>query len=163
MLVSRTHVLDAPIDACWAMLHSPDSHVAKFAAMGHRELQVVDCELEEDRLRIVIERLVDVEVPAFARKVIQPTNRVRSVDEWVRKDPTTCTGTFVLSTKGVPLEIGGTTLLCADGDRCTYRIDVEVDVRVPIIGGRIAEVARGIVDRQLDDEFHLADVWLAEH
>lgn len=145
------------------MVHDPDSHVAKFAAMGHREIEVVDCEVDDDRLRIVIDRLVDVEVPSFARKVIRPTNRVRSVDEWHRKDDSTCAGSFTLSTAGVPIEIAGTTSLTARAERSDYRIDVDLTVRVPIIGGRIAEVAKGIVQRQLDDEFRLADDWLSTH
>jgi hypothetical protein len=156
-------VFDAPVAACWAMFHDPDSHAAKFTAMGHRDLEVVEVDVSEDRLRIVIDRLVDVDVPSFARKVFQPTNRVRSIDEWVRKDDATCAGTFVLSTKGVPVEISGTTLLTADGGRSDYEIEVDVMVRVPLIGGRVAEVARGIVDQQLTDEFRLGDDWLASH
>ncbi len=156
-------MFDAPIAACWEMFHDPDSHAAKFTAMGHRELEVVEVDVSEDRLRIVIDRLVDVDVPSFARKVFQPTNRVRSIDEWVRKDDATCAGTFVLSTKGVPVEISGTTLLTADGGRSDYEIEVDVTVRVPLIGGRVAEVARGIVDQQLTDEFRLGDDWLASH
>lgn len=161
MLVSRTHTFDAPIDQCWAMLRDPDSHVAKFTAMGHRELQVVESSGDDDHLHLVIDRLVDVDVPSFARRVFQPTNRLRSTDDWRRKDDHTCAGTFVLSTAGVPVEIAGTTLLTADGDRSTYRIDVEVTVKVPVIGGRVAGVAKGIVEQQLDDEFRLGDEWLA--
>jgi len=108
--------------------------------------------------------VVDVEVPSFARKVLKPTNQVRSVDEWVRKDDRSCAGTFTLSTRGVPLEIGGSTSLQVDGDSgCRYEIQVEVVVRVPLIGGRIADIARGVVDQQLTDEFRLAEAWLAEH
>jgi hypothetical protein len=161
MLISRTHELAAPLAACWAMVADPDSHVVKFTAMGHRELQVVEVDRDADHLRIVIDRLVDVDVPSFARRVFQPTNQVRSVDEWVRKDDQTCAGTFSLSTKGVPVDIAGTTSLVADGERTIYRIDVEVDVRVPVIGRRVAPIARGIVEQQLDDEFRLADEWLA--
>jgi hypothetical protein len=163
MLVSRTHLFDAPIAECWTMFQDPDSHVAKFTAMGHRELSVVECDRDDDRLHLVIDRLVDVEVPSFARRVFQPTNQLRSVDEWARKDASTCAGTFVLSTKGVPLDISGTTLLTAEGDRSRYQIDVEVTVRVPVIGRRVAEVARGIVDQQLTDEFRLGDEWLVSH
>ena len=95
--------------------------------------------------------------------MFQPTNQLRSVDEWTRKDDSTCAGTFVLTTKGVPLDISGTTLLTADGDRSRYQVDVEVTVRVPVIGRRVAEVARGIVDQQLTDEFNLGDEWLLSH
>lgn len=161
--MSRTHDFEATIDRCWAMFHDPLSHVAKFSAMGHRELEVVETEVDDDRLRIVIDRLVDVDVPSFARKVFQPTNRVRSVDEWVRKDERTCAGTFELSTKGVPVQISGTTVLREAGAVSRYQVDVEVTVKVPVIGRRVAEVARSIVEQQLVDEFRLGDEWLATH
>lgn len=163
MRISRTHEVDAPLDACWAMVHDPDSHVAKFTAMGHRDLQVVECDRTEDHLHLVIDRVVDVEVPSFARRVLQPTNSVRSTDDWSRAQDGTCHGTFTLATRGVPIDIAGTTSL-VDGDAGTrYTIEVEVSVRVPVIGRRVAEVARGIVEQQLDDEFRLCDQWVATH
>jgi hypothetical protein len=163
MKVTRTHEFAAPIDRCWAMFHDPDSHVAKFTAMGHRDVQIVECDRSDDRLHLVIERMVDVDVPGFARKVIQPSNRLRSVDEWRRLDDQRCGGEFVLSTQGVPIDITGRTVLTADGDRCHYEIDVELKVRVPLIGGRIADFSKGIIDQQLTDEFRLGDEWLVAH
>ena len=161
MLVTRTHLFAAPLDECWAMFSDPDSHVEKFTSMGHRELRVAECERDDTHLRLVIDRLVDVDVPSFAKKVLRPTNQLRSVDEWNRKDDTTCAGTFVVSTKGVPIDISGTTSLTAESDGSRYDIAVEVTVRVPLIGGRIADVARGMVERQLAEEFRLGDEWLA--
>ncbi len=161
MNLTMSHDLEATIDRCWSMFADPQSHVAKFTAMGHRELEVVEFDSSDDHIRLVIERLVDADIPSFARRVFQPTNLVRSVDEWVREDATSCGGTFTLEFKGAPVEASGKTLLSADGPRTHYVIDVAVDVKVPVIGRRIAPVARGILEQQLTTEFHLADEWLA--
>jgi hypothetical protein len=163
MKVTRTHEFAASIDRCWEMFHDPDSHVAKFTAMGHRDLEILECEADDDLLHLVIERMVDVDVPGFARKVIKPSNRLRSVDDWRRIDDQSCAGTFVLETQGVPIDITGHTRLTAEGDRSRYEIDVELKVRVPLIGGRIADFSKGIIDQQLTDEFRLGDEWLAAH
>ena len=81
MHLTMSHDLDASMERCWKMFVDPQSHIAKFTAMGHREIEIIECETSDDRIRLVIERLVDADIPSFARRVFQPTNRVRSVDE----------------------------------------------------------------------------------
>jgi hypothetical protein len=166
MRVTRVHTFHRPIDDCWAMFHDPASHVAKFEAMGHRDLQVLEQDVDDDSIRLVLERVVDVDVPSFAKRVISPSNTLRSEDHWTRAADGTCSGTFSLETKGVPIDISGTTLLTpADDDpgATSYEITIEMKVKVPVIGGKISQVAKGIVERQVDDEFRLGDEWLAAH
>ena len=164
MQITRTHTFDHPIERCWEMFLDPDSHVAKFEAMGHRDLEVIEQERTDGSLRLVIEREVDVDVPGFAKKVIKPTNTLRSTDVWSDAGDGTYGGTFELETKGVPIEIRGRTRLTPDGDaRTTYEISVDLKVKVPLIGGKIADFSKGIIDKQLTEEFQLGDAWLAEH
>ena len=164
MQITRTHTFDHPIEQCWAMFHDPDSHVAKFEAMGHRDLEVIEQVRSDTSLRIVIERIVDVEVPGFAKKVIKPTNLLRSIDVWSDAGDGTYGGTFDLETKGVPIETRGRTRLTPDGDaRTRYEVTIDLKVKVPLIGGKIADFSKGIIDKQLDEEFRLGDAWLAEH
>ncbi len=166
MRVTRVHTLARPIDDCWAMVHDPASHVAKFEAMGHRDLVVLEEEVDDDSIRLVLERVVDVDVPSFAKRVISPSNTLRSEDRWERHADGTCSGTFALETKGVPIDISGTTRMEPapdDPDTTSYEITIDMKVRVPVIGGRISQVAKGIVERQVADEFRLGDEWLAAH
>lgn len=164
MKITKTHDFDASIDECWSMFHDPDSHVAKFTAMGHRDLRVVSSESTENQLVIEIERVVDVDVPGFARKVLKPSNLMTSVDEWNRDDDGTCHGSFRLHSKGVPIETTGMTRLTPNDDGTThYVVDIELKVKVPLIGGKIENFTKGIVNDQLDTEFELGDRWLAEH
>lgn len=164
MEITRSHVFPYPIEQCWAMFTDPESHVAKFEAMGHRDLEVVESELGEASFRITIDRVVDVEVPGFAKRVLKPTNRVRSTDLWEDRGDGTYGGTFELDAQGAPIETRGRTLLQPEGDSSTrYEITVELKVKVPLIGGRIAEFSRGIIGRQLEEEFRLGDEWLKAH
>ena len=163
MQLTSTHTFDAPIDAVWAMFSDPESHLAKFASMGHREIEVLEQEVDDDRLRIVVSRVVDVELPGFARKVLSPSNTVVSDDRWERRDDGTCGGTFTVDTKGAPVKASGTTRLTPDGDRTDYEVTVEVDVKVPVIGRKIADWAKGDIAAQFDQEFAAGDAWLAEH
>lgn len=163
MRVTGSTELNASIEDCWAMFLDPQSHVQKFAAMGHREIEIVECDADDDHIRLVIDRLVDLDLPSFARKMFHPTNHVRSTDEWFRKDATTCAGTFVMETRGVPLEVSGATLLGSGDTRCDYSIDIDVEIRVPILGRRLAPFAKGIVEQQLAAEFSQAAAWVTVH
>lgn len=161
MQITRTHTFEHPFEECRDMFLDPASHVAKFEAMGHRDVEVLETERSETSIRIVIRRQVDVEVPSFARRVLHPTNTVRSTDVWTEQADGSFAGTFELDAPGVPIEVVGTTSLRAAGEVTEYIIGVELTVRVPLIGGRIASVASGMIERQLTEEFELGDAWLA--
>jgi hypothetical protein len=164
MEITKVHTFAHPVSTCWAMFHDPSSHVDKFTAMGHRELQVLEEKQTDSSLRMVIERLVDVDVPGFARKVIKPTNVLRSTDLWEDRGDGTFGGTFDLESRGVPIETRGRTLLEPDGDdRSRYTVTIDLKVKVPLIGGKIADFSKGIIEKQLDEEFRLGDEWLENH
>ena len=58
--------------------------------------------------------------------------------------------------------MSGTTLIEPDGDdRTHYVVTTSIEVKVPLIGGKLADFSKGIVDKQMDDEFRLGDEWLA--
>ncbi len=162
--VHREHTFDFPIAAVWKMFADPKSHLAKFEAMGHRDIEVVEQQKERSGLRMVISRTVDTELPGFAKKVLKPTNTVISSDEWRDHGDGTYGGTFSAETKGAPIHVAGTTRIEADGKaRTHYFVTTSITVKVPLIGGRIAEFSKGVINHQMDDEFRLGDAWLASH
>jgi hypothetical protein len=164
MDLQATHTFDAPLADVWAMFRNVDAHVAKFTAMGHRNIEVLEHHADAERVKVVITRLIDVELPGFARKVLKPTNTVVSTDEWQADGQGGYRGTFRLEAQGQPVHITGTTHISADGDdRTRYETTVNVQVKVPLIGGRIADWAKGDTTKQIDDEFAAGDRWLAAH
>jgi uncharacterized protein YndB with AHSA1/START domain len=160
--VIRTHTFEAPIDRVWAMFTDPASHIAKFEAMGHRNVEILE-EDHSDGLRLVVTREVDLDVPGFAKKFIKPTNTLVSTDHWRDRGDGTYGGEFIAETKGAPVDVRGTTLIEPDGDRTRYTVTTTIKVNVPLVGGKIADFSKGIVNRQMDDEFRLGDQWLANH
>ncbi len=158
------HTFEASGALCWRMFHDPASHVAKFEGMGHHGVTVLEQDQTDDELRIVITREVDLEgIPGFARKFVKPRNTVVSTDRWQDRGDGTYGGEFTLDTKGAPVEISGSTLLTPDGDRTHYEVTVEIEVKVPLVGGKLANFSKGIVEKQLTQEFALGDTWLASH
>ena len=74
------HVFNAPIDAVWDMFSDPDSHTTKFESMGHRDIEVLEADSSESGLHMKVRRVVDVELPGFAKKFLKPTNTVTTTD-----------------------------------------------------------------------------------
>jgi carbon monoxide dehydrogenase subunit G len=162
--MTLTHRFSHPLDAVWAMLHDPASHVAKFTGMGHRDLEVVSTESTDTSLDVTIRRTVEMEVPAVARKLITPTNTVTSVDHWSRESDERLAGRYTVDIKGVPAETRGRTSVVADGpDACTYTIELSVKVKVPLIGEKVAGALKPQLTEQIEAEFAACDTWLAEH
>jgi len=163
MDTGASHTFDAPIERVWAMFTDQASHLAKFESMGHRDIDVLECTSTDDTFLIKVSRVVDFELPGFAKKVLSPTNTVVSVDEWRDNGDGTYSGTFMADTKGAPVDVKGTTHLEPAGDKTDYRVTVQLKVNVPLIGGKIEKWAKGDTEKQLDQEFDAGDAWLASH
>ena len=162
MDITLTHRFEHSIDDIWSMLHDVDAHVAKFDHMGHRDIEVVSSTVEDDAIDVTLRRVVEIDVPSVARKFLQPTNTVTSVDHWER-DADGCRGHYEVDIKGVPVESRGTTSVKADGDGCVYTVDLMVKVKVPLIGEKIAGALRGQLEDQVRSEFTACEAWLESH
>ena len=161
MDITATHRFTASLDEVWAMFSDPDAHVAKFERMGHTDLEVLSQEAGAEALDLTIRRKVEIEVPSVAAKFISPSNTVTSTDHWQRDGDERLSGHYEVDIKGVPAETKGTTSVVADGDGCTYTVRLEVKVKVPLVGDRIAKALRPQLEAQLGEEFAAADAWLA--
>lgn len=162
MKMTKSHNFKASAASCWEMFSDPASHVAKFEGMGHHGVTIVEKKKTKRSLSLTITREVDLDgIPGFAKKFIKPRNTVVSIDHWVDNGDGTYSGEFTIETKGTPITIAGTTRVDPVADAAVYTVEVEVKVNVPLVGGKLEGFAKGIVDKQLNDEFRLADEWLA--
>jgi len=164
MDVESSHTYAAPIEAILAMLRDRDTTLAKYEGMGHRNVEILDCSGDDGHLRIESSRVVDVDLPGFAKKVLKPTNTMHQTDEWRSAADGGWDGTFVVDVQGSPVHLTGTMRLTPGPDTCTEEIKVAVTVKVPLIGGKIADWAdKNDVKRTLDAEFAFGDTWVAAH
>jgi uncharacterized protein YndB with AHSA1/START domain len=164
MDISASHHFDRPLEDVFAAYLDPDSHVARFEHMGHRNIKVRSEERGDDSLEIVISRDVDIEVPSIAKKFLHPTNHVTSTDHWKREDGTP-TSRSNIDLKGVPVISSAVATLQPDedGKGCTYDVTVSIKIKVPLVGDRIAGALKGQLEEQLEAEFAAAQAWLEDH
>ncbi len=160
MELSESHDYDASIDTVLAMFANREAITERYSAMGHRDITIAECDLNASQLRITSSRVVDVELPSFAKKVLKPTNTMVQTDVW-EHDGQAWKGTFNVEVKGAPVKISGTMHLTPSGEGCTHAVTIRVDVKIPIVGGKIADwIGKNDGRRTLTEEFAAADRWL---
>ena len=164
MDVTGSHTYAAPIGTLLTMLGDPDATTAKYEGMGHRDVKILECDAAADSLRISSSRVVDIDLPGFAKKVLKPTNTMRQTDQWREGADGRWDGTFDVEVQGSPVHISGEMHLTPGEGTCTHDVIISVVVKVPLVGGKIADwAAKNDVRRTLDAEFEAGDRWVADH
>ncbi len=70
-------------------------------------------------------------------------------------------GTFDVEVKGAPIHLSGTMRLTPDGSGARHDVMIDFRVKVPIVGGKIADwLGKKDVARTLDAEFAFNDARL---
>jgi hypothetical protein len=161
--ISDRHTYAATVDAVLAMLADEQAIRQRYEGMGHRDVEILECTRAPDSLRIRTSRVVDVELPSFAKKVLKPTNTMVQTDEWVA-DGAAWAGTFSVEVRGAPVKIHGRMQLDADGRQSTHAVTIDMEVKVPLVGGKIADwIGKNDATRTLQAEFAAGDDWLRDH
>jgi hypothetical protein len=164
MDVSDSHTYAAPLDSVLDMFGDPDAVVARYEGMGHRDVEVLECTRTDDSLRVRTSRVVEVDLPGFARKVLSPTNTMVQTDEWTASGDGTWDGTVAVDVQGAPVKMSGSMRLEPAGDGTTMHLTLSMSVKVPLVGGRIADWAgKNDVPATMAAEFAAGDAWLADH
>ncbi|HEY1739758.1 MAG TPA: DUF2505 domain-containing protein [Acidimicrobiia bacterium] len=163
MQISDRHTYEAPTDAVLEMFGDEKAIRQRYESMGHRDVEILECTRTPESLRIRSSRVVDVELPSFAKKVLKPTNTMVQADEW-KSDGSAWTGTFAVEVRGAPVKIHGTMRLDPDGNRSTHAVTIDMVVKVPLVGGKIADwIGKNDAVRTLQGEFAAGDEWLRDH
>jgi hypothetical protein len=162
MDVIRSHTYAASMDALVASVRDPEMTAQKYRGMGAREVEVLACTGDDRSITVESSRVIDVDLPGFARKVVQPTNTLRQLERWRAIDDGSWVADVTIEVQGTPIRIAGTVTLTPGPDGCTQVVAVGVTAKVPIIGGRIADwTVEHIVQPTIDAEFAFGDQWLA--
>ena len=162
MQFNAIHAYQHPADEVFAALTDFEAVKSKYEAIGQSGVQLVRCERGDDGLvTLVTTRVVPLELPGFAKKVLSPKQHVTQTDVWSAADRKgRRDGTFAVEAKGAPVRLHGTLRLVPRGAKgCTNTIDVTVECGVPLIGGKIADLVANDTRRALDHE----QTWMSEH
>jgi len=161
MELSERHHFAAPAAAVIDVLATEEAVRARYEGMGHRDVEVQRIHRGHGTLTVVSRRVVDVDLPGFARKVLQPTNTMTQTDAWA-EDPDGWTGTVDVDVGGAPVQLSGRMRLVDVDSGSDYTVTLTMNVKVPLIGGKIADWAgKNDALTTLQAEFAATDAWLA--
>jgi len=156
MRFQHTNTYDAPADEVFAMFTDPSWRKKVGAAQG-----VVSSDItvtpEGAGSRVVIDQMQNTAgLPAIAKKIAGDTTHAVVTEVWT--SPTT--GTIEILAPGKPTRATGTVSLVPDGGTTRHVTDLEVTVKVPLLGGKFEKVMADNIGRGLEVEQAVGVAWL---
>ncbi len=150
---------DAPPDQVHAMLADPEFRRQSCAAM---DVISADVQLEPDPsgegFSLVIDQLQNTkDLPAFARTFAGESTQAIQREVWLD----TTTGSLSIESPGKPTSASGTIRLEAAGAGTTEVVELDIKVKVPLIGGRLEKLMAEKVAAGMDVEHSVGVAWLA--
>ena len=139
MKIRRDHEYPHELEAVYAMFTDPGEIETKQAALGARNIRIEECELYDDGADVRFVRELPADVPGVLAKFLQPWNTVQQSEQWRSTDNGGYDADLDIDVAGVPVTVAGTLELEPVAGGCVNHIRMEVDCRIPLIGGTLAE------------------------
>jgi len=157
------HHYDADVETVYALISDPDFIERKYAALGGRDVAVDRSDGDDGSVEVVTKRTVAVDLPGFAKKVLSPSQTTVQHETWAvatSQGERVCT--YFVEVHGAPSRIEGKhTLSAAAGGGTDHRIELEIKVSIPLIGGKIEKFAGETGREDLAAQFDFTDNELA--
>ena len=96
-------------------------------------------------------------LPSFAKKFTGDTTRAIQREEWADQSG----GTLVVEAPGKPSDIRGSITLEPTGAGTTEVVELDVRVKVPLLGGRLEGLLADQLRQGIDTEHQVGRAWLA--
>ena len=144
---------DAPAEAVTAMLDDP---AFREAVLERQQVLRGSVDIDGDVATIEQVRSGDA-IPSFARSFVGDEIVIVQTETWT--SPTAAR--IELAIPGKPGEAAGTLVLTESGGTTTETVDLDVSVRIPLVGGKIESMIVDLVGHALDKEHEVGVEWLA--
>lgn len=95
-------------------------------------------------------------VPAVAQKIVGDSTTIVQTEKW--SSPTR--GDIVVTIPGKPGEMRGTAVLVEKDGRTVETVDLEIKVKIPLVGGKIEDVLAKVLKSALRAEHRTGQAWL---
>ncbi|WP_435768954.1 DUF2505 domain-containing protein [Nocardioides sp. SYSU DS0651] len=141
-------VYDAPADAVAAMLSDPKFREEVCVAVNATTFTVtIDGGVDAKDVTIDMEQPTD-RIPSFAKKFVGETTNVVQKEKWT--SPTH--GEVTVTIPGKPGEMRGTATLVEKDGVTTELVDMEIKVKIPLVGGKIEDLLAKLLKSALNAE-----------
>lgn len=156
--VQKRFDYQAPAEQVAAMVADPAFRDAVCRAQGVLECQV-DIRPEGDGMRVRIDATQATEgIPDFAKKIVGNTTKVVQAENW----SDAFNAEVSVDIQGAPAKISGTATISPEGENAVEVVDLQVTVKVPLVGGKLETLAASLLSKALDVEYEVGQQYLAE-
>ena len=147
---------DAGAAEVFEMLADPAFREKVSEALGVVSSEV-SIDRHEDGFRLTNDQVQQTEgLPSFAKKFAGETTRAIQVEEW----HDAAGGSLRIDAPGKPTSIEGTIELLPDGAGTIEVVELEIRVKVPLIGGKLEGLVEEQVRKSMDVEHEVGKAWL---
>jgi hypothetical protein len=141
------HVIGGDVETAFAVLGSESWAEHKDAALKDGS-RVVRCDRTPDGgVTLVVSRELPAGVPGFLEKLLPKEGRVTQTDTWGPAVGGVRYGTWDVDMPGAPARMGGTMRLEPSDTGARYVVDGQIEVKVPLIGGKAETFVVGMFDK----------------
>ena len=151
--LTKTLTYDASAEAVAEMLDDPGF---REEVLERQRVVRGSVSIEGDHVTIEQVRSAD-DIPSFARSFVGDEILIVQTESWT--SPTSAD--VRLAIPGKPGEAVGTLELVESGGTTTESIDLDLTVKIPLVGGKIEKLIAGIFSSALDVEQRVGREWLA--
>jgi hypothetical protein len=153
----------ADVETVLKMFGNPEFINAKHTALGARNIEVKRCDLMERKLDLEIQREVPVEAPALLKKFLGDWNLLSQTEHWQGEPGKGYHCKTSIQIKGAPVTITGTMSIRPDGDGTINAVQLNVECKIPLVGGKLADFVGASSKQAMQQEFDYTVQYLAHY
>jgi uncharacterized protein YndB with AHSA1/START domain len=160
MRMSLEHHYDADVETVFALITDPGFVERKYVAIGGKNVVVDRSDDDGGGCEVVTKRTVTVDLPGFAKRVMQPSNTAVQTETWDAPSGDSRVCSYHVDVQGMPSSVTGTVTLSPDGGGTRQAIEADVKVSIPLLGGKLEKFAieTGKTDLDAQAEFTQAEL-----
>jgi hypothetical protein len=153
--IDVSHEIPAPVEQVYAVITGErwaDQKADAFKDEARTESRTV---ADGDAVTLVMSRGLPPGIPGFLEKFLPKGGRARQTESWGPARDGVRRGTWQGEIPGAPAKVGGTMSLSPSGSGTTYRIQGEVKVSIPLVGGKAESFVAEMVEKLTTSEAEL--------
>lgn len=153
-----------PADKVFATMTDEEYLRARLRELGGPGSDLLEHKSGPDGARYKLKQgLSERDLPPIVGKVMQGDLAIQRTETLRSTGPGAYGGDVDVAISGVPASASGTMRLADNGGGSEFEVHADVEVKVPIIGGKIEEIVAAQVRRLLEAETAFTVRWLESH
>src|SRR5690349_22033528 len=153
-----------PAEMVFATMTDEEYLRARLRELGGPGSDLLEHEATPDSARYKLKQgLSEKDLPPIVGKVMQGDLAIQRTETLRKSVEGAYGGDVDVAISGVPASASGTMRLADNGSGSDFEVRADVEVKVPLIGGKIEEIVAGQVRRLLEAETEFTARWLESH